>query len=745
MGRFDPNMASAKESRSSGEKKKRKRNKIDSKSDDLDEVNTGTAEEDLVSKESSLAIPENSNESIHESSSSAPSSDDESSEAPSTSDESSLDSDDETIKHVVNPSEEVEEPSMKVIAPEQKYTGLETKRHKIKMTSEGIDDFDQDDSQDNIESSGRKNNEIETALKISRISIREAANLWKLAPFLINNLEEDEYDNFFPIQALVIPDVIASERHAHIRNRDICVAAPTGSGKTLSFVLPVLNSLANRRIKRLRALVVLPSRDLAAQVFKVFQRYSKGSDLSIGLAIGQTDFEAEQSSLIFEKKMIGFQPREEYRCQYALKPFSVKNATKAYSFDAPGDKSDVSLGGCWAHGDLKDFPDLCDTPIGGKSAVDVLVCTPGRLIDHLDKTPGFTLQHLRFLIADEADRLVNQGYQDWIRRVVEAASAGPDRSLNMDSCGLQKLDPVTWRRGIDANDSNHANTQDTNVCRSVQLRKLLFSATLTKDPRKLASLGLVNPKYFDAHSLNNKVSASQDANTPNHSTYSLPGGLSEFMVECNAEQKPLVLMAFLLEQGLLDKGEGQTNGIVVVFTSSVDSTHRLARLLQLFWASGKYGPTSCVGEFSSALPQKQRSQLMKRCNNTTDDPSRVRVVVCSDGMSRGMDISSITAVINYDVPSFAKTYVHRCGRTARAGRSGRAITIMKSGQVARFLKMRQLIDKPQNVEKAGIKKELVNSVVPIYKKCVKALKRVMDAEEDNELSPVATLGIDWIP
>ena len=92
--------------------------------------------------------------------------------------------------------------------------------------------------------------------------IREVAKLWKLAPFLVDNLEKDEYNTFFPIQALVIPDVIASERHAHIRNRDICVSAPTGSGKTLSFVLPVLNALAGRRVRRLRALIVLPSRDL---------------------------------------------------------------------------------------------------------------------------------------------------------------------------------------------------------------------------------------------------------------------------------------------------------------------------------------------------------------------------------------------------------------------------------------------------------------------------------------------------
>ena len=108
----------------------------------------------------------------------------------------------------------------------------------------------------------KKDVEVERALLYSKMKIQDAAKLWNLAPFLVKNLEEDEYENFFPIQALVIPDVIASERHVHIRTRDICVSAPTGSGKTLAFALPILNALSSRKIRRLRALVVLPGRDL---------------------------------------------------------------------------------------------------------------------------------------------------------------------------------------------------------------------------------------------------------------------------------------------------------------------------------------------------------------------------------------------------------------------------------------------------------------------------------------------------
>ena len=104
--------------------------------------------------------------------------------------------------------------------------------------------------------------EISNAIRMSNLPIEEAAKQWNLAGFLVENLQREGFSNFFPIQALVIPDVIASERYSYIRAQDICVAAPTGSGKTLAFVLPILNSLAGRKIKRLRALVVLPSRDL---------------------------------------------------------------------------------------------------------------------------------------------------------------------------------------------------------------------------------------------------------------------------------------------------------------------------------------------------------------------------------------------------------------------------------------------------------------------------------------------------
>jgi ATP-dependent RNA helicase DDX51/DBP6 len=473
----------------------------------------------------------------------------------------------------------------------------------------------------------------------------------------------------------------------------------------------------------------------ASQVYNVFDRYTNGSDLRVGLAIGQSDFKAEQRALtVGTRDATTMDDLNTARHRYFLNSGSLDLALEAF----PG-LSDV---------DAPPKDGKMNVPDGGVSAVDILVATPGRLVDHLDRTPGFTLQHLRFLVIDECDRLLNQSYHNWIGRVVASANAASISAWHkMSSIGSNNgsnsvtalrlapdgnafvIDPITWRRGGAAGDDSAFSNNDAggsvvaSVCRPAQLRKLLFSATLTKDPQKLASLGLVNPKHYDAHHVNSQRGVSSQR-------YSMPVALSEFSVECTAEQKPLVLLSLLLDQ--LQNGTGtSTKSIAVVFTSSLDSTHRLLRLLQLLWGSAGYGDPSSVAEFSSALNQHQRTKLMKRC---TDADGGVSVVVCSDGMSRGMDISSVSAVINYDVPVFAKTYVHRCGRTARAGKRGIAISVLKGGQVRQFQRMRKLIDDPSRIKEMTIKKDLVRDAVVHYRACVKALREVIQAEEAGDLS-----------
>jgi len=600
------------------------------------------------------------------------------------------------------------------------------------------------------------------------VPVEEAAEAWKLAPFLVSNLKRVDggVRTFFPIQQMAVPELIFSSSElpdAHVRTRDVCIAAPTGSGKTLAYCLPILDSLSrqqglpavfrgNNNNRALRALVVLPGRDLAAQVYRVFCSYAEGSRLRVGLATGQSSFKEEQASLTTavgplegaEEEEDGYDDDSDgaaARHRLLFEPGNLGLALKGFRDPWISNK------------------DASYRPKQGRSSVDVLVATPGRLVDHLDKTPGFTLQHLRYLVVDECDRLLSQRYHNWIDRVIESANSAsvaahreiaangnrlPELEEGPDGCSY-RIEPITWRRGGTRGDNstNLFNTNDAffsaarSTCNPVQLRKILVSATLTRDPRKLASLRLVNPKHFDAHQ---QFTGARGAEAGSGKiAYALPASLEECTVTCTAEQKPIVLLALLLERirpKTKTKRVDSTHDnkrIIVVFTASLDSTHRLARLLQLLWISAGYGDATEVCEFSSSLSQTERSNLVSRCNNSMD--RSVSVIVCSDGMSRGMDIQSVDTVINYDVPSLAKTYVHRCGRTARAGKTGSAISLLKGGQVKQFEKMRRLIQSPESVRpNIGVNKDLVQGALLRYRRCVQALRDVLRAEESGEFS-----------
>lgn len=421
--------------------------------------------------------------------------------------------------------------------------------------------------------------------------------------------------------------------------------------------------------------MILPSRDLATQVYQVFEQYVQGCDLKVGIAIGQTNFTAEQISLTVD---VHSNDPAMLRHRLSFDPGNLELAMEARqsSFHLESEET------CW-------------------STVDILVCTPGRLVDHLDHTPGFSLQNLQFLVVDEADRLMNQQYHNWLARVV--------------------VPPMIHKEELDwSHRPSHGQ----------QLRKILVSATLTRDPQKLAALRLNNPKHLNAHHLNTEESVSK--------LYSMPDSLREYTLECTAEQKPLVLLAILADLAL-EQGK-----LVVVFTSSLDSTHRLARLMQLLWpfVGARERVRGGVLEFSSALNQSERASLVSRCKET---PSDVAAIICSDGMSRGMDLQNVGAVIHYDVPTAAKTYVHRSGRTARAGTVGTAIVLLKgAGQAGQFRKLRTLIQSPERVITGyKVRKQLVHDVP--YRECLTSLREVLVGEEAGELKPTDPLPIDYIP
>jgi superfamily II DNA/RNA helicase len=183
----------------------------------------------------------------------------------------------------------------------------------------------------------------------------------------------------------------------------------------------------------------------------------------------------------------------------------------------------------------------------------------------------------------------------------------------------------------------------------------------------------------------------------------LPPTLEESVAVCETTRRPSLLLSILLEAvGIpllyidipsIQKvdGTGVTSNICsekssmcVVFSSSVDITHRLCRLLQSFnnlsdddnkGSTEKYLFKGRVAEMSRLMRSDERETIMRDAAN-----GDIKILVSSDHMARGIDLPNIKLVINYDPPSYAKMYVHRVGRTARANRIGHSITLLKAGR-----------------------------------------------------------------
>jgi ATP-dependent RNA helicase DDX51/DBP6 len=673
----------------------------------------------------------------------------------------------------------------------------------------GGDDGDKSDhATAECNSTSRDEEDAETdmrrAQRLTELPLADVARRWGLASFLVENLSKQDppFTNFFPIQTLVIPKLLYQHRVNHTlsqRCRDVCLQASTGAGKTVAYLIPILQALHESTPATsphlLRALIVLPSRDLAIQVHAVCRQYAFGSTLHVALAVGQSSSSVvqEQIELLSQgNEDLDVDRRKRNLRRLQLEPRNIDLVLDTFRNGTSRAEEE----------DERDGLDPFRSSARGRSppsiAVDILVCTPGRLVDHLD-SGTFTLEHLRYLVVDEADRLLSQRYHNWIDRVLRETSVTrmpPKRAVGsrfntrsslpgiefeedpVNPCRF-RIKPVTWRHEAlrpsqptsdgersDRNNRIVAYKHDSALRlagQPVQLQKFLVSATLTRDPQKLAALRLNHPIQF---SLRSACSIGRVDGVRNNDDrrYALPPNLKEYAIECTAEQRPLVLLALLLErlqQQRLRPAESSGKlpppEKIVIFTSSVDSTHRLARLLQLLWMAGVsklldknisatevMGETHIIAEVSSSASSLSAQDRFSRLQSRS-------IIVCSDSMSRGMDLPRVSLVVNYDVPRLAKTYVHRCGRTARAGQPGTAVVLLKKGQQPAFSKMRSLIvvegsnaksgedDAKQRNRETGVeamaipKSGLMRDAIPLYRKCLGSLRRVLLSEQRGEL------------
>lgn len=242
----------------------------------------------------------------------------------------------------------------------------------------------------------------------------------------------EEIQGLFPVQKQLIPVVLNRNNEQSIYPNDLCILAPTGSGKTLTYVLPLIYKLRSRIKPAIRAIVLVPVSDLAEQVYKVFQ--ANLSDPTVLKLLDQDD----------NSTLTG-------NAASSLKVALLTNKN-------PLSKEQASL---------------------ASNQYDILVATPGRLVDHIQKTAQMTsnmnLTGLNYLILDECDRVMDEIKQNWLPVLMNAVLAGS-----------RKRELVT--------------NENLNVFRLSQrvepMQKILLSATLTRNPEKLEPIGLFNPVYF---------------------------------------------------------------------------------------------------------------------------------------------------------------------------------------------------------------------------------------------------------
>jgi len=243
------------------------------------------------------------------------------------------------------------------------------------------------------------------------------------------------------------------------------------------------------------------------------------------------------------------------------------------------------------------------------SGVDIVICTPGRMISHLNM--GYVkLDSLKYLILDEADRMLDMGFLDDIIKITSYMPAAK--------------------------------------------QNLLFSATMPPGIRKLAKTLLKDPAEINIAISKPPEQITQEA----------------FLVH-DAQKIPLV--KYLLRQ--------KEFGSILVFCSSK------LNVKQLYEDLRRAG--FAVGQIQSDLEQEQREQVLLDFKS-----KKLKILVATDILSRGIDIEDIDLVINYDVPHDGEDYIHRIGRTARAATNGTATTLVSMKEYGKFQRIEALLGKP---------------------------------------------------
>ena len=378
------------------------------------------------------------------------------------------------------------------------------------------------------------------------------AQLQLSAP-LARAVAEMGYESMTPIQAQAIPVVL--------QGRDVMGAAQTGTGKTAAFALPLLqrmlkheNASTSPARHPVRALVLLPTRELADQVAEQVKLYGKYTNLRSTVVFGGIDMKPQTAEL--------------------------------------------------------------------KKGVEVLVATPGRLLDHIE-AKNCVLNQVEYVVLDEADRMLDIGFLPDLQRILSY---------------LPK-----------------------------QRTTLLFSATFSPEIKRLANSYLQDPVTIEV------ARSNATASTVEQHFYSI-----------GDDDKRRALHQILKQRELKH---------AFVFVNSKLGCARLARSLER------------EGLKTTALHgDKSQDERLKALESFKS--GEVDLLVCTDVAARGLDIKDVPAVFNFDIPFHAEDYVHRIGRTGRAGQSGLAVTFVTKSDARLVADIEKLLKTKLDLEPVEFEEDL---------------------------------------
>ena len=357
-----------------------------------------------------------------------------------------------------------------------------------------------------------------------------------LSTALLKAIQDKGYTKPSEIQKEAIPEIL--------KGNDILAGAQTGTGKTAAFALPILHTLQNAESKRrrVRVLVLVPTRELASQVGESFRDY--GSNLRF--------------------------------------------------------RTSILYGGVSINTQIDKI----------KKGVDIVVATPGRLLDHLNQKT-LNLFELETFVLDEADRMLDMGFIRDIKKILKYL---PEEKQN-----------------------------------------LLFSATFPNEIKSLADSLLNSPKRIQVKSNNSTADK-----------------VEQVVYPVDKSRKRELLAHCIKEENWFQ---------VLVFSRTKHGANKLAQQLNKegIDADALHGNKS----------QAQRTRALKDFKDL-----KTQVLVATDIAARGIDISLLPHVVNFDLPYVPEDYIHRIGRTARAGQEGKAISLVSADEHKLLFDIEKLLKSP---------------------------------------------------